>query len=232
MIDTDQTNNNNSWNIKNKNILKILDESNKNNVNNQSTEYFNLKYKKNWVKKKKKVVPQVENLINNNKITKNRILCFNMLNSNNCSYFDKCIYAHSLEEQTVDQNRQEALNILKMEDLKNCDLIKNYNLKTNLLVLTKLCNDCINKVCPGGYNCKYGACNKEILICNNDFYKGDCKNFIENNKCINGVHLTLYNLVPLVKQELLYNFPDNKFILQKDNNLKKKKKQKYVVIDL
>lgn len=170
------------------------------------------------------------------RITKNRILCFNMLNSDTCSYENKCLYAHTLDEQTVDKNREKALNVLKMNNLKNIDLVMNKDLKNNLTVLTKLCNDCINNTCPGGYNCKYGACNKDVLICNADFRRGDCKNYIKDNKCINGFHLTLKNFVPLVKQQLLYDFPNEQFIrnnrsknnLQEEWTLTKKKHKKKI----
>jgi hypothetical protein len=213
MINIDETNNNinekinNIWNNKNKNILKILKSKNYKEKNEQNM-YLNIKYKN-----KKK------NIINDNikeKICKNRILCFNVLNSTECSYSNKCLYAHSLEEQIIDKNRKNALDLLQITDLKNINLIEDVNLRENILVLTKLCSDCINKVCPGGYNCKYGACNKDVLICNTDFLKGDCKNVIENNKCINGYHLTLHNLIPLVKQQLLIDYPNNQLLVEKN----------------
>ena len=212
MINIDNKNNiwnnkNNIWNNKNNNILKILKSKNHKETNEQNM-YLNIKYKN-----KKK------NVINDNikeKICKNRILCFNILNSTECSYSDKCLYAHSLEEQTINKNRKNALDLLQITDLKNINLIEDVNLRENILVLTNLCSDCINKVCPGGYNCKYGACNKDVLICKTDFLKGDCKNVIENNKCINGYHLTLHNLIPLAKQQLLIDYPDNQFLREKN----------------
>lgn len=146
---------------------------------------------------------------------KKRILCFNILNSNTCPYSDKCLYAHSIDTQFVDLQRKRALNLIKSKkDMKLINLIEDKTLKKHLLVLTRLCNDCMNNVCPGGYNCKYGACIKNILICPNDFKKGDCKNKINDNRCINGMHLTHHGLVPLVKQQLLYTFSDDQFLKQ------------------
>jgi hypothetical protein len=143
---------------------------------------------------------------------KNKILCFNMLNNNKCSYENKCMYAHSLQQQYVEPERKKVLNLLKLDNLSGIDLLNNEIITDNFKILTKLCNECINNLCPGGYNCKYGACNKNILICNNDFEKGDCKNFVENFKCINGYHLTLKGLIPLVKQQLIKDYPEEEII--------------------
>ena len=251
MIDTDQQKNS-TWHTKNTGLLKKLGSNNYSEPeSNQSVEYSELKYKKNWIKKKifnkfqASETNNSTNTSNNNQkeqvVAKNRILCFNMLNSEDCSYSYKCLYAHSLDEQMINKNRKEALDLLKVKDLTGTDLIKNKDLRENLTTLTKLCNDCINKACPGGYNCKYGACNKDVLICNTDFQKGDCKNFIEDKKCINGYHLTLRNLVPLVKQKLLHDFPNEHFLKEKKDSdtksedllkkwtqIKKKKRNKVI----
>lgn len=197
---------NNSIINKNKNDNDFKDE-------NKNNSFININ-KNNRNKRKK----NNNNNTNNNSqgISKNRILCFNMLNSGECSYSFKCLYAHSLNEQYINNDRKKALDLLNGHyDLTDIDLINNTELQENLSALTKMCDNCIVKVCPGGYNCKFGACHKNVLICNADFQKGDCKNFIENGKCINGFHLTLRNLVPYIKQQLLHDFPNEYFL--KDN---------------
>src|SRR5438128_1314626 len=60
---------------------------------------------------------------NFNKIVKNRILCFNMLNTKHCSYADKCLYAHSLETQHIDKYKKEALDLLSNPCLQDLDLL-------------------------------------------------------------------------------------------------------------
>ena len=139
-----------------------------------------------------------------NSIIKYKTLCFNMLNFNTCSYGNKCLYAHSLDEQNIDNSKKMTFELLKLNNLDGVDLIKNKELYNNLLTLTKLCIECANNTCPGGYNCKYGACKKEMLICNIDMQTNNCKNNVENGKCINGMHLTLKNLVPYETQQHLY----------------------------
>lgn len=206
MSDTDQHKNISIWHTKNTILLKKLGSETDIDLENDQL----IEYKKNWIKKRRYRNADKEQIF-----AKNRILCFNVLNSGECSYSHKCLYAHSLDEQSVDTNKNQALELLKELDLSTIDLVKNKNLRENLLVLTKLCNDCINNACPGGYNCKYGACNKDVLICSTDFQRGDCKNYIENDKCINGYHLTLKNMVPLIKQQLLHNFPNEHFLKEK-----------------
>ena len=206
MSDTDQHKNISIWHTKNTILLKKLGSETDIDLENDQL----IEYKKNWIKKRRYRNADKEQIF-----AKNRILCFNVLNSGECSYSHKCLYAHSLDEQSVDTNKNQALELLKELDLSTIDLVKNKNLRENLLVLTKLCNDCINNACPGGYNCKYGACNKDVLICSTDFQRGDCKNYIENDKCINGYHLTLKNMVPLIKQQLLHNFPNEHFFKRK-----------------
>jgi len=106
---------------------------------------------------------------------KKKVLCQNMVNYNSCSYGNKCSYAHSLDEQKIDENRKRAYDIVKgKNDLSNIDLHTDNMLYTNLLVLTKLCNKCVNKQCTGGYNCKFGAIKKEYVICKRDLNYGDC----------------------------------------------------------
>ena len=143
---------------------KIKDINNYSKYNNSSM--INSRNKNKFYKRKKfyKInrLKQIQNNLNNDfdedgNIVKNKILCFNMLNSGTCSYSDKCLYAHSLEEQCIDVSKKTTIEIFKKKDLKDIDLIKDKELYNNLVILTKLCNECVNNTCPGGYNCKYGA---------------------------------------------------------------------------
>ena len=88
-----------------------------------------------------------------------KILCCNIVLYNHCDYDTKCMYAHSLNEQNINENRKQAYNILNStQDLSHLDLRKNPALYASLSELTQCCNNCIKKKCTGGYNCKHGAC--------------------------------------------------------------------------
>lgn len=120
-----------------------------------------------------------------------KILCQNMIKKKKCIYTDKCLYAHSLEDQSVDKIRVTAYDMIKNDmDLSDVDLVKQRYLYSNLVVLTKLCEMCENGDCTGGYNCKHGACDKIYVICQTDLNKGLCK-----GNC-GKVHLTEKGLVP------------------------------------
>lgn len=119
---------------------------------------------------------------------KKKILCNNTIKNTVCTYGSKCLYAHSIAEQKIDDIRKKAIDAIQNEfDLSyinyNDDEYKSI-IKTFLL-LTNLCNDCQNKKCPGGINCKFGAYDNCILICYDDLTKGQCK----NSEC-NKIHLT------------------------------------------
>jgi hypothetical protein len=68
-------------------------------------------------------------------------------------------------------------------------------LKT-LILLTKTCQDCINKKCAGGVNCKFGVYNKSLQICYEDMMNGKC-----NDNLCNKVHLTKRGFVPINKNK-------------------------------
>lgn len=129
-----------------------------------------------------------------------KIICFNIININKCIYNDKCRYAHSLEEQHIDLHRQETYDLLNLNDLSKINLIKKKYIRENLEILTKICNDCVNNKCPGGYNCKFGACSNKFLICKDDLLYGTC----HNENCDKGIHLTKKGLLPIDKQEDIY----------------------------
>lgn len=123
-----------------------------------------------------------------------KILCKNIINGNKCIYNDKCLYAHNLEEQNMDSIRKIAYDLIKKnDDLSYIDLSSNRLLYNNLICLSKVCSQCINGVCTGGYNCKHGACDKKYAICQTDLNKGTC-----NGEC-GYRHLTKKGLVPYGK---------------------------------
>ena len=120
-----------------------------------------------------------------------KILCKNINDIGKCIYNNKCLYAHSLEEQNIESIRETAYKMIKIDtDLSHIDLSKNKYLYNNLQALSKLCQHCEEKKCTGGYNCKHGACDKIYVICLTDLNKGSCE-----GGC-NKIHLTLKGLVP------------------------------------
>lgn len=135
-----------------------------------------------------------------------KLLCYNIVNNNECIYKSKCMFAHDLSEQKKEIPRDYIYKMIMLyDDLSNIDIFENKSLMNELLVYTKECKNCINNKCPGGYNCKYGACLKELKICYNDLFFGKCyyttKEEINKygkkcKRCLNGIHLTEKNLVP------------------------------------
>jgi len=145
-------------------------------------------------------------LINNNKMYLNdkkyndsskKILCFNMLNHGKCNYGNKCMYAHSLNEQKIDPLRHKIYTIIKSTDnLSNINLLSDSKLYEGLLQLTKICTLCCKGICPGGYNCRNGAVNNKLKVCYEDLVYGNCKKY----NC-QSVHLTEKDLMSYNKQK-------------------------------
>ena len=118
-----------------------------------------------------------------------KMLCNNILVFGECHYGDKCMYAHSLDEQNVDPLRKKAYDMIMGDDiLEYCDK----DLTKILLQLTKVCESCLKNKCPGGYNCKYGVFDKKYQLCSDDLRYGICYNTSCNN-----IHLTNKGFVPL-----------------------------------
>ena len=130
-----------------------------------------------------------------------KLICKNMSVYGSCDYGAKCLYAHNLEEQNIDQPRKKVLTLIKSSDLSHVNLHINKEIYRQMSLLTVLCSKCQEKTCTGGYNCKYGACIKDILICANDLNHGLC----ENPAC-ELIHLTKKGLVPYYKrhQKVIY----------------------------
>ncbi len=152
-----------------------------------------------------------------------KLLCYNIVNNCKCVYKNKCMFAHTLDEQKKEPLRQFIYNMIyTWNDLSNIDICEDKILLDELLILTKECKNCLNKKCPGGYNCKFGVCLRENKICYNDLMYGKCYNMMMtkeiNNvticRCINGVHLTEKKLIPHNQRMLidLNNLETNFFI--------------------
>ncbi len=128
-----------------------------------------------------------------------KILCINMLKNGVCTYGNKCMYAHSLDEQNVDYFKKKVYDIIKSDEIINIDLSHDEKLAKIFLQMTKVCIDCKNKMCPGGYNCKYGTVDEKYKICYDDLMTGNCK----NNDC-NLIHLTKKGIKPIISN-IKYN---------------------------
>lgn len=144
------------------------------------------KYDNSWkiVDKKQFILnksPENNALLDKKKIVKKenknlkKILCHNIITSGSCGYGNKCLYAHDLSEQNMDNIRKKAYDVLlNNADLSSIDLQKDFVLYRALLALTKMCEQCDKNKCTGGYNCKWGACSKKYHICIRDLNYGDC----------------------------------------------------------
>ncbi len=136
-----------------------------------------------------------------------KLLCYKIINSNECSYKNKCMFAHNIEEQKKDDKRELIYNLInKYDNISYINLYEDKELMNDLIIYTKECKSCILNKCPGGYNCKFGACTKDLVICYNDLCYGKCtnplralnngNNGIKIHRCINGIHLTEKKLLP------------------------------------
>ncbi|AGF85342.1 hypothetical protein QJ854_gp440 [Moumouvirus goulette] len=175
-----------------------------------------------------------------------RLLCFSINNNEKCIYNSNCTYAHSLEEQLIDEDKKYLYKMVLDENLMNFSLInepKKEEIYKRLFYLTHLCDQCKIKKCTGGFNCRNGVCNIGLKICKNDLLTGECINKITDIKiddfvlkklgdvnfkfadlyqgCINGHHLSLRGLIPYYK-----------YIHQKENSKKNKYQSvRYIDID-
>jgi hypothetical protein len=145
-----------------------------------------------------------------------KILCYNILNKKICSYGDKCLFAHNLKEQIINENKKKIMNmILNDNNLSYFNICLDDDFYKELLVFTIRCNKCYENNCNGGYNCKNGVCCDSLLICWDDLITGKCKNKVINKYCCNGIHLTEKNLIPYNIQ--LYMYPNLNFVI--NNNI-------------
>ncbi len=127
-----------------------------------------------------------------NKIKHN--LCKNIL-LQKCIYGNKCNFAHSIQEQKLSNIRNIIYN---SNDLSNIDLYKQKYIYDEILLLTKVCDNCINNICTGGLNCISGAYSHKYVICKNDVIYGKC----DELNCTK-IHLSQKGLTPYYKQSSL-----------------------------
>lgn len=146
-----------------------------------------------------------------------RLICYSVVNGKPCKYGSKCTYAHSIDEQVIDEDKMELYRtvLTHMSNVKFDDLM--YRKIENL---GYICNACRKGRCTGGYNCRNGVFDMSLKICKNDFLTGTCSNElikIEINPkiwakimedqpetpskvdfigCCNGHHLTLRGVTP------------------------------------
>jgi hypothetical protein len=158
----------------------------------------------------------IESENNSDKNSFKKILCYNIIYNGSCKYGDKCLYAHSLEDQNINKMRKEVYDILKSEsDLSDINLKENYELYKTMLEMTKYCKNCNNNMCKGGYNCKSGVYDKKYCICINDLNYGFCHNY----NC-NFIHLSKRGLKPYYdkkKNQIITKSPEDKNTLFSNN---------------
>lgn len=174
-----------------------------------------------------------------------RLICYSIINNEACCYGGNCTYSHSLNDQMIDEDRKFIYQVTLDKNLMNFFSLTNpktEEIYRNLLPLTNLCENCRNKKCTGGFNCRNGVCDFSLKICRNDLLTGGCLNKIIDipidsaivdklksdefviddhyQGCLNGHHLTKRGLVPYYK-----------FVHQKENS-RRNKYQSIRYIDL
>jgi len=136
---------------------------------------------------KKKIKPKKEN--------HKKLLCKNVISNKQCKYGNKCLYAHSLNEQKLDEIRDKAYKIIKGDiDASEINIHSERDLYKVLLLLGDMCPGCKENNCTGGYNCKHGCCDSKYIICGSDLNNGTCNGTCEGN--CGKVHLTDNGLKP------------------------------------
>ena len=170
----------------------------------------------NFIKIEKKNKLKINNFPNifDDKFSKKKILCNSFFKGEKCQYADKCLYAHSISQQKIDDIRKKAYDIIQNEfdlsylDLGNKNDTDSTELLLTLILLTKICYDCTNKKCAGGVNCKFGVYNKSLQLCYEDMMNGMC-----NENFCNKIHLTKRGFIPINKNK------DSKKTKKKNNGV-------------
>jgi len=165
---------------------------------------------------KKKIFKQIQEPLTNTIIQNyKKTLCKNMGLYGSCVYGNKCKYAHNLKDQNIEPIRKQVLDYINNnDDLTHINLVEDKKLYFEFLTMTKLCYLCNDNKCSGGYNCKNGSYDKNIIICISDLNKGSC----ENNEC-NKIHLTKRGLIPfdtVFNRSIKINFIPKKEIINDD----------------
>jgi hypothetical protein len=141
---------------------------------------------------KKKITTNNKKSNFDNKLNHKKIMCQNFIDTNSCIYNEKCLYAHNLQEQKIDIKRRKILDLIEStEDLSYIDPHKNKDIYKDLQLFTKLCTECVNNKCTGGFNCKFGSPSIKFLLCYEDLNYGNCI-----DKTCTKIHLTKRHLKP------------------------------------
>jgi hypothetical protein len=169
-----------------------------------------------------------------------KLLCYNIVNNCKCVYKNKCMFAHTLDEQKKENLRQYVYDIIyEKEDLSDINLLEDKNLLEEIIIFTKECKNCMNKKCPGGYNCKFGVCLRENKICYNDIMNGKCYNITNETivngikivRCIHGIHLTERKIIPY-HQRLLVDMPNSEPNVLTNNSINYNSKMNIISLQL
>ena len=137
-----------------------------------------------------------------------KTMCKNVANYNTCSQGENCHFAHSLDEQVIDNDRKYVYNLLNdTTDLSDINLNENKSLYDILKILTNICSKCLENHCTGGYNCRNGSCIKKYQLCARDLNYGFC-----NDQNCDLIHLSKRNLKPF------YNKKNEELKINKNGN--------------
>ena len=119
------------------------------------------------------------------------LLCKNILAEGSCKYGDKCKFAHDIKEQIMEDIYKRAYDIVQNKiDLTKVKIRQEPELYKILQKLCTVCHDCERHKCPGGYNCRNGACDKKYVICKQDLQYGRCDTDCDK------IHLTKMGFEP------------------------------------
>lgn len=118
-----------------------------------------------------------------------------------------CSYAHSLQDQTLDSDRQ--LGYQALAGSVEGPLIQVYGC---LMHHFECCPDCVSGRCVGGWNCRRGVPRESLRVCERQYLHGDCDSpvtptptppefearwgTIHGQSCPSGIHLDSLGLRP------------------------------------
>lgn len=102
-----------------------------------------------------------------------------------CCHGPKCSYAHSLEEQRIDEKKLSIYRSILDKDQTLAiseDPASYAEIYRGFIAASSICERCYSGECTGGYNCRNGACCHDLLICRDDLLTGCCTNEIHLSK--------------------------------------------------
>lgn len=108
-----------------------------------------------------------------------RLICYSTINNLDCNYGSNCTYAHSIDEQVIDDDKKFIYRIIldeKMMDFFSITNPKTEEIYKSLLFMSNVCGSCLASKCTGGFNCRHGVCFACLKLCKNDLLTGECCN--------------------------------------------------------